>query len=466
MIIYVLLVLFAATFLVLIVKRDEIAIAAILFSFVSMCYIFLSTDIAVFGFGGWSPPFGIVWVLDGLNVFLAMLVTGVSSVIAIYSARYIRERRHRYYTLLCLLTIGLLGVSLTGDVFNLYVFFEILSVSSYALVAFFLDEHAIEGAFKYLVAGSVTSLFILTGIAMLYGLAGTLNFADLALKISLAPPYMVALGLIITGFALKAAIIPFHAWKPDAIEGTPAPVGAIFTSISTSVGVYGILRVLFVFNLIQLNWVLIFFGVVTMLVGAVLALVQINVKRMLAYSGISQIGYVVMVVGFGTLLGLTSGLYHVLNNAFIKTLLFMGVGIGIYLTGKENLNEIGVKNTPLLICVGIGLLALSGIPPLNGFVSKWLILMASWEISPALTVLAIVASAITLAYSFKIFSAMFLTTRRVEKNIPKLLLAPVIILTILCVLIGVFPQIGMGVVEPAANALLNQNQYITAVLGG
>ncbi|NIO21426.1 MAG: hypothetical protein GTN76_11975 [Candidatus Aenigmarchaeota archaeon] len=466
MIIYVLLVLFAATFLLLIVKRDEIAIVAILFSFFSMCYMFLNPGIMVFGFGGWSPPFGIVWVLDKLNVFLALLVTGASSVIAIYSLKYIKERRHRYYTLLCLLTIGLVGVSLTGDIFNLYVFFEILSVSSYALVAFFLDEHAIEGAFKYLVAGSITSLFILIGIAMLYGLTGTLNFADLALKISHTSPYMIALGLLITGFALKAAIIPFHAWKPDAIEGTPAPIGAIFTAVSTSIGIYGIIRVLFIFNLIQLNWVLIFFGVITMLVGAVLALVQINVKRMLAYSGISQVGYILMVLGFGTFLGLTSGLYHILNNVLIKALLFMGVGIGIYVTGKENLDGMGMKNTPLLICVGIGLLSLSGIPPLNGFVSKWMIFMASWEVSPLLTAIAIVASAITMAYSFKIFSSIFLATKKVEANIPRTLLVPVIILTILCVLIGVFPQIGLSFVEPAANALLNQSQYITAVFGG
>ena len=466
MITYVLLLLFVATFLLLIVKRDEIAIVSILISFFSMCYIFLSPDILVLGFGGWSPPFGIVWVLDKLNVFLALLVTGVSSVIAVYSLKYIKERRHRYYTLLCLITIGLLGVSLTGDIFNLYVFFEILSVSSYALVAFFLDEHAIEGAFKYLVAGSVTSLFILIGVSMLYGLTGTLNFADLALKVSSEPPYMVALGLLIAGFALKATIIPFHAWKPDAIEGTPPPIGAIFTAVSTSIGVYGILRILFIFNLLQINWVLIVFGVVTMLMGAFLALVQTNVKRMLAYSGISQIGYVVMVIGFGTLLGFTSGLYHIMNNAIVKTLLFMGVGIGIYMTGKENLNEMGIKNTTLLVCVGIGLLSLSGIPPLNGFVSKWLILMASWEISPILTVIAIVSSAITLAYSFKIFSAMFLTTKRIEVKIPKTLLLPVVILTLLCVLIGVFPQIGLNLIEPAVNALLNQNQYITAVLGG
>ncbi len=461
-----LLILFSATFLVLVLRRDEIAVAAILFSFFSVCYMLLNPDIMVVRFGGWLPPFGIVWVLDKFNLFFALIVTGVSSFVAVYSLKYIKERRYRFYTLLCLQTIGLLGISLTGDIFNLYVFFEILSVSSYALVAFFLDKRAIEGAFKYLIAGSLTSTFILIGIGMLYGLTGTLNFADLASKVSLASPYIVALGLMIAGFSLKATIIPFHAWKPDAIEGTPAPVGAVFTAASTAIGVYGILRILFIFNLIQLNWVLILFGVFTMLVGAFMALAQVNVKRMLAYSGISQIGYVVMASGFGTLLGLTAGMYHLFNNAILKSILFMGAGIAIYVTGKDNLNGMGMRNTPLMVCMGIGLLSLSGIPPLNGFVSKWLIFMASWEISPVLTALAIIASAITLAYSFKIFSAIFLTTERVEKDVPKILLIPVVILTIICVLIGVFPQIGMNIVEPAANALLNHSQYITAVMGG
>jgi multicomponent Na+:H+ antiporter subunit D len=360
----------------------------------------------------------------------------------------------------------LLGVCLTGDIFNMYVFFEILSVASYGLVSFFLDEDAIEGAFKYIIMGSFGSSFILLGIALLYGITGTLNFADLALKISHSPIFMITLGLIIGGFALKAAIIPFHAWKPDAIEGTPTPIGAIFTTASSAIGVYGIMRILFVFGLIQLNLALIGFGVLTMMVGALLALVQLNAKRMLAYSSISQIGYVVMAIGFGTTLGLTSGLYHILNNALIKGLLFMGIGCVVYLTGKENLDEMGMKNTPLLRCMGIGILAMAGVPPLNGFVSKWLIFMASWEINPIFTILAILASAITLAYGLKIFSSIFLTEKRFEGEIPKIMLVPVIILTVLCVLIGVFPQIGLQIVEPATNALLNQNQYITAVLGG
>ncbi len=463
---YVVAILIIAAFLMLVLKRDFIAIFSIVISFLIMVLLFFQDHIAIVRFGGWVPPFGIVWVMDGLNLFIGLLITGISSLVAIYSIRYIKERKHRFYTLLCLMTAGLLGVCLTGDIFNMYVFFEILSIASYGLVSFFLDEDAIEGAFKYIIMGSFGSSFILLGIALLYGITGTLNFADLALKISHSPIFMITLGLIIGGFALKAAIIPFHAWKPDAIEGTPTPIGAIFTTASSAIGVYGIMRILFVFGLIQLNLALIGFGVLTMMVGALLALVQLNAKRMLAYSSISQIGYVVMAIGFGTTLGLTSGLYHILNNALIKGLLFMGIGCVVYLTGKENLDEMGMKNTPLLICMGIGILAMAGVPPLNGFVSKWLIFMASWEINPIFTILAILASAITLAYGLKIFSSIFLTEKRFEGEIPKIMLVPVIILTVLCVLIGVFPQIGLQIVEPATNALLNQNQYITAVLGG
>jgi multicomponent Na+:H+ antiporter subunit D len=464
MITYALLILFVAAFLVLVLKRDIIAISAILLSFLFLVLISFDPKIIVVSFGGWNPPFGIVWVVDKFSLFLGLLITGISSLVAIFSVRYIKERKHRYYTLLCLLTIGLLGVSLTGDIFNFYVFFEILSISSYALVAFFLDRNAIEGALKYLIMGSLSTTFILLGIAMIYGLTGTLNFADIALKVDKTFAFLIPLGLMIAGFGLKAAIVPFHAWKPDAIEGTPAPIGAIFTSISTSVGVYAILRILFVFDLIRLNWLLIGFGLLSMIIGASLAFVQVNVKRLLAYSGISQIGYVVMAIGLGTSLGLTSGLYHLLNNALIKALLFLSIGSVIYVTGKENLNEMGVKNTPLMLMVGLGILAVSGIPPLNGFVSKWVIYLASWEINPILTVVAVVISAFTLAYYLKVFSSIFLTSERTEISIQKTMLIPIIILTILCIVIGVFPQLGFFMVDQAKNALLNQSQYINAVL--
>ncbi len=463
---YLITILIVSAFLMLTIRRDFIAVAAILLSFFLLTTLFFQSGIAVVRYGGWMPPFGIVWEVDRLNAFIGLIITGMASLVAIYSIKCIKDRRHRFYTLLCLMTAGLLGVCLTGDIFNMYVFFEILSISSYGLVAFFLDKNAIEGAFKYLVMGSLGSSLLLLGIAILYGLTGTLNFADLALRVSHSREFMIALGLIIGGFSLKAAIMPFHMWKPDAIEGTPIPMGALFSTVTAAIGVYGILRLLFVFGMLQLNIMLIILGVITMLAGALLALVQVNVKRMLAYSGISQVGYIVMAIGLGTYAGYEAGLYHILNNALIKGLLFMAIGCVIYITGKENLDEMGVRNRTLLVCTGVGVLSMAGVPPLNGFVSKWLIFMATWEVNPLLTILAITASAITLAYGLKIFSSVFLAQKKTEGKIPATMLLPVIILTVLCVVIGVFPQLGMAIVKPAVDALLNQNQYITAVLGG
>lgn len=463
---YIIAVLITAAFLMLVVRKDFIAVGAIILSFLMMLFLSVGGGIEIVKFGGWGSPSGIVWAMDGLSLFMGLLITGISSLVALYSSRSISERKHRFYTLLCLMTAGMVGISMTGDLFNLYVFFEIMSIASYGLVAFFLDEHAIEGAMKYLIMGSLSTSFILTGIALIYGMAGTLNFADLSLKVLPLPEFLIPLGIMLGGFSLKAAVVPFHAWKPDAIEGTPSPIGAIFTTVSAAVGVYCIARVMFVFDMIGFNIALIFFGLVTMVVGAALALVQVNVKRMLAYSSISQMGYIVMALGLGTALGITASVYHIFNNALIKGLLFMSIGSVILLTGKENLDEMGVENTPLLLCVGVGILSLAGVPPLNGFVSKWLIFMASWEINPVLTVLALVSSALTLAYGLKIFSSVFMGPGRQRIIVPRTLLAPAVILAAICILISIFPQVGLSIVEPAANALMERSHYITAVLGG
>jgi len=465
---YILLLLLAASFLTLVVRRDILPIAAIVISFLALVFISFGPGMILFSFGGWEPPFGIVWAGDGLSKMIALLVTGIASLVAIYSTKYIKERSHRYYCLLALMTIGMLGVSLTGDIFNLYVFFEIFSISSYALVAFFLDNHAIEGAFKYLVVGSFAASLLLLGIALLYGSAGTLNMADLSARILHTPAFLVPLGLLIAGFGVKAAMVPFHFWKPDAIEGTPSPIGAIFTAVSASMGVYCILRILFVFNMIGFNSILIIFGVLTMVVGAVMAFMQDNVKRLLAYSSISQVGYILMALGLGTYLGISGGLYQLLNNALAKALLFLSMGVAILYTGKEMLSSLSVKNNILMACFGIGALAVIGIPPLNGFASKYMIYMAAWEVSPPLAAISLIVAAFTLAYYLKAFSCMFLNPRgRVTiKKIPNIMLIPIIILAALCLLLGVLPQLGLHVVEPAAKALLDSAGYAAAVLGG
>ncbi|MBN2042215.1 MAG: cation:proton antiporter [Candidatus Aenigmarchaeota archaeon] len=465
-------VLFLAAFLVLVLKKDMIAISAIVFSFFFLIFIYLAPETMVFAFSGWNPPFGIVWVLDGLGLFMALLITGIMSLTAIYSVKYIKKRKHRYYTLLCLLTIGLLGISLTGDIFNMYVFFELMSVSSYALVAFLLNKESTEAAFKYLVVGSLSSSFLLLGIAMLYGLAGTLNMADLATKVYGGPAFLVVLGLILGGLSLKSAIVPFHFWLPDVHPAAPSPVSALLSSVIVGSGVYMMIRVIFtVFGIVSVFWMLILLGLVTMILGGLMALIQKDAKRLIAYSTVSQIGYIFVAIGIGTSLGVTAGLFHLLNNILLKSLLFMSFGIVLWHTGTRDMNRLGGigKQMPwVAFCFGVGALGTAGVPPLNGFASKWLIYMATWQVSPVITAIAIIVSAITMAYYIKVFSCIFMghSNIKIVNKTPKMMLIPVIIITIMCIVIGIFPQIGIMFVEPATNALLNQSQYINAVLGG
>ncbi len=446
-------------------KKDWIGITALVASFPAMLYVVLVAGEKVFAFSGWQPPFGIVWVLDSYSVFMSLLVMGITALIVIYSIKYIKRRSHRYYALLCLVSMGMIGISLTGDLFNLYVFFEILSIASYGLVAFFSDRHALEGAFKYLIMGSFASSFILIGIALMYGLTGTLNMADISSKILISPVFYAPLGIMIAGFGLKAAIFPFHAWKPDAIEGTPAPIGALFTATSAAIGLYCIMRILFIFNLIQLNWILIALGIITMFVGAFLTFMQKNITRLLAYSSISQTGYIVIAFGLGSVAGITAGTYQIFNNALIEGLLFMSFGAAIHVLGKENLGNLSVKSEFLLVSSLVGILALTGIPLTNGFASKWLIYMATWTVNPLLTVVTLVITGFTFAYSIKLFSSVFLSPDKKAINIPFSMKVPIFILVVLCIAIGIFPQAGMLISETASKALFELPAYIATVLG-
>jgi multicomponent Na+:H+ antiporter subunit D len=472
MIEYAIVVLLAGAFLTPVFKKDIVAIAAIFFSFIVMSSVFLQGGVVVMKYSGWGPPFGIAWVIDRFNALMGLLVTGIASLVSVYSARYVRERRNRFFTLLCLMTAGLMGVCLTGDVFNMYVFFEILSIACYGLVAFNADKEAIEGALKYIVLGPLASSFLLAGIAMLYGLTGTLNMADIALKIRPDIAFSAALGFLIAGFALKSAVVPFHFWLPDVHPVAPSPVSALLSGVVVGTGIYAVMRIIFtVFGLSGIMWMFIALGLVTMVLGGLLAVAQKNLKRMIAYSTVSQSGYIFLAVGLGTNLGITAAIFHLVNNILLKSLLFLAAGIVIWHTGTKDMNQLGGlgRRLPLvMVCFGIGAMGIIGLPPLNGFASKWMIYMAALEVSPLLAAAAVTVSGITMIYYLKAFSSVFLGQDKceVKGKTPAAMAVPVVILAIICVIIGVFPQAALTVMEQAANALLGQGQYITAVLGG
>jgi multicomponent Na+:H+ antiporter subunit D len=428
----------------------------------------------VYELGGWSPPWGINLSIDGLNLLVALIIISVGSLVAIYSVVGMERDKglDKYYILLLLVIVGCMGVALTGDIFNLYVFFEIMSISSYALVAFRRNWDSVEAGIKYMIIGSLGTAFILLSVALMYGLVGSLNIADLTGKMAIIreiqPLPMIVplmLTLFIAGFGIKIAMVPMHAWLPDAYQAAPSAIGALLSGATTTVGLYAMLRISYaLFGAVAIGTMFIILGLITMVVGGLMALVQRDLKRLLAYSCISQMGYVLLGVGFATAAGIQGGLFHLLNNAIYKVLLFMCAGAIIYRVGTSNMDKLGGlgKNMPITATLfAIGALAISGMPPLNGFASKWTIYVAGIEAGQAITyastAIAVIMSALTLAYFLKAINLMFLGQRpahlREVKEAPTLMLFPMLMLAVLCVVFGILPSLGINIVGPAQSAL-------------
>ncbi len=469
---------------------------ALLISFITVSLMALMARAVIFGdqiltyqLVGRVPPWGINLAVDGLSLLAGMIAAGITFLVVIYSVGFMDRESGlgKYYLLLLILSAGMIGVAFTGDIFNLYVFFEIMSISSYGLVAFFRSNKSVEGAFKYVVIGTVGTVAVLLGIAMVYGLTGTLNIADLSVRLNairtmangFPPAMMLALGLFVTGFGIKIGMIPLHAWLPDAYQAAPSSISSILAGGTAVVGVYALLRVTYMlFGALQMSTIFIFLGLISMIVGAFMALVQSDLKRLLAYSGISQMGYILLGVGIGGLgvvgstLGYRGGLFHMLNNAIYKSLLFLCAGAIVYKVGTSNMEKLGglgQKMPVTTVTFIIGALAIAGIPPFNGFASKWLIYFASYKVNPIFTVIAVTISALTLAYFLKAISSVFLgqPSEHVEEisGASKSMLFPMVILAALCIIIGILPHLGLKVVDPARAALMNRVEYVKAVLG-
>jgi multicomponent Na+:H+ antiporter subunit D len=420
----------------------------------------------------WVAPYGITIFGDYLSVTLACLISLIALMAMIFSSSYIRERRAKYYSLLSLLFAGMFGVVHTGDMFNLFVFMELLSVSSYGIIAFPRNRPALEASIKYLIMGSLGTSLLLVGVAFLYGLTGSLNMADIAVRLSGldSPAVGVAFGLILSGLAIKAGLVPFHALHLDGYTAAPTPVSAVLAALVANVGLYAILRVSFILFSMPAAalQVLLWFGAVSMTLGAVLALRQSDLKRMLAYSGVSQVGLIAMSVGLGTSLGLVGGLFHMLNQALIKGLLFFCAGAVVYFAKTADLERLsGMLRTDRILSFSFltGVLALAGVPLFNGFASKWVIYIAALEVNPALMLLAVLVSAITLAYGLKAYSVIFSgnpSGKSVAVRLPLSMKVPLVLLSALIIIIGVLPWIGIELATLMAGGL-DSAAYIQGV---
>ena len=423
-----------------------------------------------------APPMGILLQADGFNGLLALAISLSAFLITLHSFEFMKGKRHEahHQSLLLLLFAGMLGIILTGDLFNMYVFFEIAAISTYALTAYYQDKPAISASLRYLILGSIGSSFILLGIALLYSLTQTLNIADITLSLDTSSPLSLAsLVFLFTGFGLKAGIVPLHLWKPAVIKAATAPTAAAVAGMSGVAGVYLLSRLLYIIYsplMSATSYFLMFFGTLTMLVGAFMALRETSLKRIFAFSGISQVGYVLLSFSFLTYAGFYAGIFHMLNIVFLKVLLFISVGAIILHTGKDDIGHLsGLGPTLQVPAVAflIGALGTAGIPPFNGFYSKLLIYQAAFNSGhPILGVLAILASALTLAYFLKLFSAIFLGTPSPGLKLHKVgatTIFPLLLLSAICILLGIAPALVSHLITPATDSLLSVTAY-TGVL--
>ena len=436
--------------------------------------------ILVYKVGGWMPPIGICMVLDGLTSFMLVMVNLVSFLIAIYSISYMVRYtdKYRFYTLFMLMLAGMNGIIVTGDLFNLFVFLEIASISSYALVAFGTEAEELEASFKYAVMGSVASSFILLGIALLYSYTSTLNMADISQVLSSKSGGLIVsfvAVLFLAGFGLKAALVPFHAWLADAHPSAPASISAMLSGVLIKVlGVYAIMRIFF--NVLGLNnivlSILMTLGVISMLVGVILALAQWDFKRLLAYHSISQIGYIILGIGLGTPLGILGGLFHLFNHSIFKSLLFLNSGAVDYALGTRDLQNMGGLKVKMPVTANTNLIAsmsIAGIPPFNGFWSKLLIILACIQSGRMIyAICAVIASILTLASFMKVQKYAFLGKINEKwaeaKEVPWLMQLSMIVLAIICVAGGLLiAPLFKSFLQSAVNVLLLGKGYAETV---
>lgn len=448
-----------------------IFITTILIQFVAS--IFLLAHVLTAGpirywLGGWKPPWGIEYVIDALNAYVLVILLFLASVCGIYSKKNIEHELPKkvvsFYTVFQLLITGLCGVTVTGDIFNMYVFIEIMSIAAYALIAS-RGKIALKASFTYLVLGSVGACFFLIGIGLLYSVTGTLNMHDLSL---LLPPLygnrlvQAAFAFFVVGLSIKMALFPLHTWLPDAHAFAPAEISAMLSGIIIEVSTYAFIRISFsVFTvnflrLLPILDILCWVAGAAIIVGSLLAITQLNLKRMLAYSSVANMGYIILAVGLSTSVasepwnGLTPALMHILNHALMKGCLFLVAGAFIYKADLWLINDFrGLGKRMPYTCAAFVVAAISmvGVPPSVGFASKLYIILAAIEAKKIIFVaVLLLSSLLNLVYFWRVIETMYMKRAEGEEHslsahvskdeAPFGMLVPVLILASLCIVMG------------------------------
>jgi len=439
-------------------------------------------------------PVRIILEVDAMSVFMGIISVTVSLAAAIYSISFMKQETggSKFYTLLLLLTVGMVGMEFTGDLFNMFVFLEILSISGAALAAFrtrFAD--ASEGGFKYIVISAVGALLILFAIGIFYGQYNLLNIAAIAKVMQYTSLDKIALVILIVAFGMKLASVPMHMWAPDTYSVAPAGTSPMIY-VASQACLYALFRICFTLFGVTMDtgtigWIIIMLGVLSMFVGVTVAVQQTDIKRLMAYHAISQSGYMLLGIGVGLAVladpvalasygkaAISGGIFHIINNALYKGLLFLTAEALFFSLGTRDLNRMGgmarnMKYTTIFYIIGA--LAISGIPPFNGFTSKLMIYESVYQFSPLLAIIAMLVSILTLASFTKAFQSAFTGPALPQyghvTEVPRPMLFGMGILAVLIIFFSLFPSIVVNtIVTPATDALINQAGYISAVMGG
>ncbi len=449
---------------------------------IALVFEVLTADPISYAMGGWAAPWGIEYRVDIANAPIVLIVTGITAVVTTFALFSIlkevaEERVYLFYALWLLHLAGLCGVVVTNDAFNLFVFIEIASLSSYAMIGAGRGRRALIASYRYLMIGTVGATFILIGVGLLYAMTGTLNIADLAARLRDVEGGMEGSETIATAFAfltvglcIKCGIFPLHYWLPNAYTHAPSVVSALLAGTTSKVFIYVLLRFLFTlfgtdyaFDLMLLDRILMIMALLAIVSGSLLAIYASDVKQLLAYSSVAQIGYMVLGISLLSMTGLSASLVHVLNHALIKTALFIAVACYFFRIGSNRLDDlrgIGRRMPLTTAALLVGGLSLIGVPATAGFISKWYLVSAALAYNLWLAVLILASSLLAVIYVGKILEAVF---SRVDdrqapvsavREAPLPMLCPLLLIALANVYFGFDTRWTAGLAEQAAAHLI------------
>jgi multicomponent Na+:H+ antiporter subunit D len=437
----------------------------------------LDNGLIVYQLGDWAAPWGIEYRIDKLNAFVLVIVTMIGAVVMPYARKSVEKeipvsRIYLFYAMMLLCMTGLLGITITGDAFNLFVFLEVSSLATYVLISFGKDRRALTAAYRYLILGTIGATFYIIGVGMMYMVTGTLNIADLGeLVPSMADNRTIqaALAFLTVGLAIKAALFPLHMWLPNAYAYAPSAVTVFLAATATKVAVYAFIRVVFtifgdidILAALPVRYMLMTFAIMAMFGGSIVAIYQNNVKRLLAYSSVAQIGYMILGISFDSVTGVTAGIVHMFNHALMKGGMFMAMGAVMYQIGSVHIQDMaGLGRRMPLTMAGfvVGGFSLIGVPLTVGFISKWYLIQAALEAGWwPVAILIVLSSLLAVIYVWRVVEVAYFQPP--PENAEPLTPAPMSLVIPMWVLIGATLYFGidatttLDVAGAAAKALV------------